>query len=156
MTSNDGLYRIVVGVDGSPGSRAAMKWCATVASRLGACVTAVSVIDPPQHLVPLPQSMTADLEAIQRAERDRLKEVLDEQWCKPLREAHVRYEAVVHTGTPAPALVELTERLEADLLVVGRRRYGRLREAMVGSVPHNLAHHAKQPLVIVPEPSAAS
>lgn len=132
-----------------------MKWCATVASRLGACVTAVSVIDPPQPLVPLPESMTADLEGVQGAERDRLRKVLDEEWCEPLREARVSYATAIHMGKPAQVLAELAEHSEADLLVVGRRGYGRLREALVGSVPHYLAHHAKQPLVIVPESSTA-
>jgi nucleotide-binding universal stress UspA family protein len=151
MTTDNDILRIVIGVDGSPGSRAAMEWCASFASRVGASVTAISVTDPPQPLVPLPASMMDDVASIQSAERDRLREVLDEQWCEPLRVAGVRFEVAVNTGKPAQVLAEVADGLHADLLVVGRHGQGRLKEALIGSVPRYLAHRAKQPLVIVPE-----
>ena len=45
-------YRMVVGVDGSPGAVAAVNWCAGIATALGAEVTAVYTLPPLIELVP--------------------------------------------------------------------------------------------------------
>jgi len=138
---------IVVGADGSNGARSAMEWCAAMAARLDARVIAVAVLDPPQPLVPVPRTMAAD---VLGAEEAALAGELD-TWCEPLRAAAVSYTPIVRTGDPALVLENEADAADADLLVVGRRARGRIREAIIGSVPHSLAHHATRPLVIVPE-----
>lgn len=61
-------------------------------------------------------------------------------------------EATAHVleGHVAEALSEATERDHVDLLYVGSRGYGPLREAVVGGVAGGLLHTSRVPLVIVP------
>ena len=142
--------RFVVGVDGSEGAGAAVRWCARYAPSLDADVTAVAVTEPRVPLVPPPPSYADAMEQAVDKERDEAHEALETDWCRPLREAGARFETRAAFGDPAAALMHTADELGADLLVVGRRGRGGLIEALVGSVPRKLAHSAERPLVIVP------
>jgi nucleotide-binding universal stress UspA family protein len=51
--------------------------------------------------------------------------------------------------SPAFAIMRLADQEHADMIVVGRRGRGGFTELLLGSVSHQLVHHAKQPLVII-------
>jgi nucleotide-binding universal stress UspA family protein len=142
--------RIVVGVDGSEGADSAVRWCARYARTLDAEVTAVAVVEPNVPLVPPPDTYAEAMQQAQDAEREKAHATLERDWCRPLRDAGIRYEARSVLGDPAETLMQTAIDLGADLLVVGRRGRGRFIEALVGSVPRKLAHYAELPLVIVP------
>jgi nucleotide-binding universal stress UspA family protein len=136
---------VLVGVDGSPGSNAAVRWCARYAVALDADVVAVHALTPMLELgAPV---MGADLATpYDDGVRRSLEGALD-QWCKPLHEAGVTVRAEV---------VRTAEEVHADLVVVGRRGHGGFRELLLGSVPHQLTHHCNQAVVVVPpEPEAS-
>lgn len=139
--------RIVVGLDGSPGSKAALDWVIEYAPLLDAEVIAVHSMDvamamPPPTVAAPPFVVDDELRA---AMRDALHE-----WCAPLREAGVPYRAELYEGSPVGALTAAAEQEHARLIVVGRRGRGGFAELILGSVPHSLAHHAPVPVVIVP------
>ncbi|MDH6546995.1 universal stress protein [Streptomyces sp. SAI-041] len=69
----DGGDRIVVGVDGSEASRAALRWATEAARRLGAEVVAVHAWDPAPALAPYARVRDR---AQQAAQRERAAEVL--------------------------------------------------------------------------------
>lgn len=142
--------RFVVGVDGSDGARAAVRWCARFAPGLDAEVTAVAVSEPRVPLVPPPTRYADAVEEAVDKEREEARTVLEDDWCRPLREAGVRYETRSVVGDPTGVLMNTAVEVEADLLVVGRRGRGGLVKALVGSVARRLAHVAEVPLVIVP------
>jgi nucleotide-binding universal stress UspA family protein len=83
-------------------------------------------------------------------DRDSIREVLREQWCKQLHDADVPFEAKVIEGHPADVLVEAAGREQPDLVVVGRRGLGSFKRMLLGSTSHYLAQHLDQTLVIVP------
>ena len=139
---------IVVGADGSDGSDAAMRWCAAEASAHPARVIAVHAIPPVVYMVP--PTLTTSTSVVDPAELHRQLEDILEAWCAPLREAGVAYETHVVDGGAAQMLMEVADKAEASLVVVGRRGHGGFAELVLGSVPHRLAHHALTPLVIVP------
>lgn len=143
--------RIVVGVDGSAGSAAAVRWCASFASALDAEVVAVHAVDFPLYPVP-PLAFTPPPPDAEW--RTALRETLDDKWCAPLREAGVRYRAVVVEGAPAIAALDSVTAEEAELLVVGRRGHGGFAGLVLGSVADYVAHHATVPVVIVPASSS--
>ncbi len=142
--------RFVVGVDGSDGSSAAVRWCARYAPSLDAEVTAVAVTEARVPLVPPPAGYADALEEALDKERDEAGTALEADWCRPLRDAGARYETRSVFGDPAGLLMETAVEVGADLLVVGRRGRGRFVEAVVGSVPRTLAHATEVPQVIVP------
>ena len=152
MTGNgDGRPLVVVGVDGSEESVAALRWAARYAAAAGASVrailawhypTAASV--PPVGLAPpsvsseVGQRITAALaEAVAKAAPDAAAEPI---------ESEIRY------GHPAQVLIE--ESRHADLLVVGRSGHGAFVGMLVGSVSQHCVAAAECPVVVVRERAA--
>ena len=53
-------------------------------------------------------------------------------------------------GDIADEILDVAEAEKADILVLGRRGLGRVREALLGSVSQKVLHHADCKVVIVP------
>jgi nucleotide-binding universal stress UspA family protein len=142
---------IVLGLDGSHNAKQAVAWCATYAPALDAEVVAIFSLEVPGYagLAPIGMSYAtiADEEFLAAIHVE-----LDD-WCAPLRDVGVPYRTEVLQGPPEASLNEVADRENADLIVVGRRGHGGFVEAVIGSVPHALAHSATRPLVIIPPPA---
>ena len=63
---------------------------------------------------------------------------------------HAQIETEIVEERTADALVEVADRLDARLIVVGSRGESPLRGALVGSTPHKLMQVAARPLLVVP------
>ncbi len=147
-TGSDGVsgtMTIVVGVDGSEGSRRALHWAAAEATARKDALQLVHVWERPQAYAPLGLgAYPVDPEPIQEAARDLLEKLVAE--ARALApDIEVRGELV--EGAPAHALLEAAR--TADLLVVGSRGRGGFRGLALGSVSHQLAQHSACPVVIV-------
>lgn len=127
--------QLVVGMDISPASAAALKW-AVRHTRDGGTVIAVSVcgMRTPQGAADLFHSTRL------RLMRDALRRI------GPHDGVHV--EPTVLDGDPGPALVKLAE--HADSLVLGRHGYSRGGITVVGSVIMHCLQNASCPVVVVP------
>ena len=137
------LERIVVGIDDSPGSCAAVRWVVELATALGATVFAVHAFEPLGHLGEVhPGTGFADV-------RDAIVQRVQHEWCAPLSEASVAVEAVVMEGRPADVLIAAAREVDADLIVVGARRMGWLRELTLGSTSHRVLHEAHRPVTVI-------
>ncbi|HXN00376.1 MAG TPA: universal stress protein [Candidatus Dormibacteraeota bacterium] len=140
--------RIVIGLDGSPGSTHALQWAIDLAKRLGAEIVAVHVDSLPIY-VPAPMGIVPPAETPQQ--RADLQEAFSTEWCLPLRRSGVRYRATIEESTPTgTALIEVALREGADMIVVGSRGLNAVTEFLLGSVSHQVAHHSPIPVVIVP------
>ncbi|MFD4587330.1 universal stress protein [Streptomyces sp. NPDC058423] len=150
MNTHDSGSRIVVGVDGSPSSRAALRWAVRYAGLVGATVDAVAAWD-----VPGARSWSApavdtefDEEQAERGLVEEVRDVLGESGASRVHERLVR-------GDAAEVLLDAAEGAQA--LVVGSRGRGGFRRALLGSVSHQCAVHASCPVVIVrPETDAGT
>lgn len=144
--------RVVVGVDGSPGSRAALAHALVAAARRGADVEVVSSYEVElAYLGGVPLDVP-DATAIADDLRTRVgamvTEVLDELSASSAPGA--RDVDVSLTVSREPAAHALLERSEgAALLVVGSRGRGVMRSALLGSVALHCATHAPCPVVVV-------
>ena len=63
--------------------------------------------------------------------------------------AGIEADAEMATQDPADLLLEVTERRQADLLVVGNKGMGEAKRFRLGSVPDRIAHFAPCDLLIV-------
>ena len=63
-------------------------------------------------------------------------------------------ERVVVSGNAAAAILDVAQ--GADLVVVGSRGRGGFSGLLLGSVSHQVAHHASCPVVVVPPPRSGS
>jgi nucleotide-binding universal stress UspA family protein len=134
-------HRIVVGVDGSVSSKAALAWAMRQANLTGAVVEAVTAWEFPSaygYAVPV---LGVDFEELaSRTVKDAIAEVTAGADAGP-----IRYKVV--EGNAARVLID--ESAGADLLVVGSRGHGGFVEALLGSTGQHAVHHASCPVVVV-------
>jgi nucleotide-binding universal stress UspA family protein len=139
--------KVVVGVDGSEGSRKALRWAAAEATARGDDLELVHVWEPPQAYAPHGLgAYPLDPEPIRDAARSLLEDLVSEARALAPK-IDIRGELV--EGAPAQALLEHAR--TADLLVVGSRGLGGFKSLLLGSVSQQVVHHAPCPIVIVPE-----
>jgi nucleotide-binding universal stress UspA family protein len=132
--------RIVVGVDGSEGSKDALRWAARQAKLTGALLDVVMTWEVPV----VPYGVWAGYDASGEA-----KETLNETVQEVLGGANPD-DVVVTAPEGRPAQTLLEEAKDADLLVVGCRGHGPFAGLLLGSVSQHCATHAPCPVVVVP------
>lgn len=140
-----GIKRIVVGVDGSVQSAAAVKWAVRLAKGMGSQITAVYAIHMPIYFA---SEYGAPFQFDQQW-RDDMKSEFESKWCKPLSASGVRYRTVMEDGRPASVIEGVADRDNADLIIVGRRGRGDVAELVLGSVSHELVLNSKRPILII-------
>ncbi len=136
------MKRIVVGIDGSPSSIAALRNAVELARALPAEVEAVSVWQPYYGTVDLP----LPLEDLRTGAEAALAEAL-----AAVDTEGVQLIELVEEGDPATVLLALAER--ADMLVVGTRGRGGFAGLLLGSVSQRCTHHATCPVLVTPDPA---
>ena len=134
------LQRIVIGVDGSPGSAHAVAWLRDIAGPLDAEVIAVYAELSPVEWV----SHTDPKSWYRRALHDCT------EWTAPLRDAGITLEVRVVEHNPVTALTEAGVRAQAGLLVVGTRGAGGISGIRLGSTALKVLHHSGLPVVLIP------
>jgi nucleotide-binding universal stress UspA family protein len=142
------MDRIVVGVDGSEASRAALAWAVDEARRRGdSTVEVVHSWDPPV----LVGSPVGDVPPVSLdGPYDEAAHSLHNKAVMAIDTTGVPIEKVVLEG---PAGSNLCERSEgAVLLVVGSSGHGAVMDALTGSVSRYCSKHAKCPVIVVPRP----
>jgi nucleotide-binding universal stress UspA family protein len=130
---------IVVGVDGSDGSRDALRWAAEQAGLTGASIRAVASWRWPNYVSRVPPGVDMQTETVSV-----LHEMLE-----PLRAQHPALEITEHViqGPAGPAL--LTQSEGASLLVVGARGRAAFPGMLLGSVAEYCVRNGPCPVVVV-------
>jgi nucleotide-binding universal stress UspA family protein len=131
-------YKVVVGVDGSPHSDAALRWALADAETHNGQVTALFVWQVPFSSFP----GLYDREALEKASKEFLIDRVSAVAPKPA----VPLLPLVAEGDPAEALIIAAE--DADLLVLGTRGRSRLGGLLLGSVSQQCAAAAACPVVL--------
>lgn len=144
-------YGIVVGYDGSPGSRLALAWAAETARLQGRHLTIVHSV----NVAALPAYPAMDLSQLEPTLAHAAKTLVDDG---AVRAAETLDAAQVETqywlGSPAAQLVDASK--QADLVVVGSRGRGRVLAGILGSTSYAVAAHARCPVVVVRGPVESS
>jgi len=153
-----GNGRIVVGLDGTPGGRAALAFALHDAARRGAAVEVITAFDTAETLATLCGTSARSIgiateelrDAIQKEAAGIVEELSAELASTWERVPPVTVTAVVGGATHAL----LHAALGADLLVVGSRGRGGFASTVLGSVSMQCVLYASCPVTVV-HPSAA-
>lgn len=135
--------KVVVGIDGSPSSAAALAWAHDEARLRNVPLDVVLVFEPLSYGTirgyPFP---TREVDAAATANAER---ILDEA-VAGIDDVELERD-LVRAADAAKALVERSR--DADLLVVGSRGHGGFAGVLLGSVSQKVVHHATCPVVVV-------
>jgi len=139
---------IVVGIDGSEHSKAALRWAVKEAELRGASLREVHAWQVYPALYPGTTITARDFDEVRAQASSFVEEFVAE--VVPEHEG-VEIEAVAVQGeSVAPALVDNSA--DAELQVVGSRGLGGFRGLLLGSVSQQCVHYASCPVVVLPRP----
>lgn len=156
MSSNP-IRQILVPIDFSPGSRAALDYAGFLARSLGATIDLLHVWRPPAYvpaglLVVIPGS----------ADRATLEQLAESEIAKQMKATitelehdqgiHARLRLGIDAGNPADSIVQLAERGHFDLIVMGTHGRTGVARLLLGSVAERVARLAPCPVLVVPAP----
>jgi nucleotide-binding universal stress UspA family protein len=138
-----GIERILLAVDGSPGSRRAAEKARDMALAFGAEILIVHVFTPTE--ISFMKGDVPDRTAIEAEVR--LAEAV-----KVVQGAKVMFDTKVAEGNPAEAILDLAENEEVtyDLIVLGAKGSSSVERFFMGSVAQAVVHHSKIPVLVVP------
>jgi nucleotide-binding universal stress UspA family protein len=137
---------VVVGIDGSEGSRRALAWALQYGQSAGAeRLQCVHAYDSPLAWIDMG---TEYADAMVEHSVRQAKAELDAALAGVVVPAGVALERSALQGNPADVLVDCSR--DADLLVVGSRGRGGFTGLLLGSVSQRCAERACCPVVVVP------
>jgi nucleotide-binding universal stress UspA family protein len=140
-------YGILVGVDGSSESDAAVRWAGQEARLTHTPITLMHVVAP--TLAPMPkipvEAIVTEWDRENAAKViERARQVLSRD---ETSDQHVDVVSVVHYWGVLPTLVDASK--DARMTVVGSRGMGAVRRLLMGSVSSGLVRHARGPVTVV-------
>jgi nucleotide-binding universal stress UspA family protein len=135
---------VVVGIDGSAQSVAALHWAASYAAATGASVRAVMAWHYPAAAGPAPVGVAPGRPETEELMRRHLHDAVAQVY-----PAGARAEVDTSIGYGHPAQVLIDESKEADLLVVGASGHGAFTGMLVGSVSIHCVTSAFCPVTVV-------
>lgn len=138
---------IVVAVDGSPASNAAVVWAARDAATRSIPLTLFHAVVTPTATyppVPYPDSLAVKLEDEGRREIAHALKLAHDAMPAD-RKVTINKEMVY--STPAPALIKSSD--EAEMIVVGSSGRGLLARGLLGSVSSTVVRHARCPVAVI-------
>ena len=152
------FQRILCAVDLEEGTERLLRCVADIASRYeGAQILLVYVAELPimtlsggRGSLELPEEDIAAVDraagAIRKMAKDRLEDLI--------QMTGLQAQIVVIDGPPvAKAIVDMAVNENADLLVIGNHRKGKIKRLILGSVSDKIAHLASCPVLIVKPPA---
>jgi nucleotide-binding universal stress UspA family protein len=133
---------VVVGVDGSAQSQAALEYAFAAADRRGVPLRVVYAWQPPPP--PRRADVHYDPAEIETAHRHEVR-----SWVQPVHDKypHVPVENFLIAGQPATSLVDAGR--DASLLVIGSRGRGGFTGMLLGSVSQQVIHHASGAVAVI-------
>lgn len=145
------IRKILVGVDGSEKSTAALRWAAALAAEVGASIEVVTTWQTPFPTIEL-LAIGFKLDLTELNERPEQIALYRNQ--KSIAAVYGEASPAgitrsVQEGYPALLLVEMSKNF--DLLVLGNRGHSPIMETFLGSVSMHCLSYAHCPVVIVKE-----
>lgn len=140
-----GVERIVVALDGSEPSGRAFDMAIEQASKFGAMLTVLHVLEP--LFVP-PEPYGFNSSALDEASREYGQKLLADA-VERAKARGVQATSALLSGTPAEAISTGAAEVSADLIVIGSRGQGRVGRFFLGSVSDRVLHQSKCPVLVV-------
>lgn len=144
--------KILIGVDGSPYSDAALDEVAQRAWPAGSEVLVVTAYEMPLAPTPEVWAMPVDyyerLERAMRSQTDAIIEAAIGRLKKAVGDT-VKLEGKAVMGSPKSVIVDEAEKWKADLIVVGSHGYPTWERLLLGSVSQTVVSHAKCSVEVV-------
>ncbi len=147
------LRNILVAVDGSENSDRALDFALGLSEKFGAAVTILNVYEP----LPLsanPAELTVSSNASLASVANDVGKIHEEVLRKAVARAKevkpdLAVTSILRQGDPALEIVNTAKEGSFDVIIVGHKGAGRMREFFMGSISEKVSHLALCPVIII-------
>jgi nucleotide-binding universal stress UspA family protein len=147
------IKNILVAVDGSENSNRALDFAIDLAEKYSAAITVLNVSEPPaMGAVPLePTTISGDSMVLFARDLRKIHEDILSKAVVHAKEVNPKMVVLskLREGDPALEIVAEAKESEFDIVVVGHRGEGRIREIFLGNISEKVSHLAPCSVVIV-------
>ncbi|MEC0244105.1 universal stress protein [Paenibacillus dokdonensis] len=139
--------KILLAYDGSKASNKALDRAIELAHAApGSVIQVLHAFDFPrvfigEGLAPIPASVNKDF-------YDLAEQTVDEAK-KRLTDEGVSFNVEMIQGAPAETILRYAKEKGSDVIIIGSRGLGGIREFVLGSVSHNVVQHARVPVLVI-------
>jgi nucleotide-binding universal stress UspA family protein len=140
--------RILLAIDGSDESREATKTAEGLASGTGSELYVVHA-GPTAQLPYTSPYLAENVESYFEQSKKEAREFLESRVEEIRGEVDVTVHANLRPGDPAKEIVELSDEIDAGLVVIGSRGLGGMQRALMGGVSDTVVRHAHCPVLVV-------
>ncbi|MDX9917170.1 MAG: universal stress protein [Gudongella sp.] len=149
------MRKIIVPIDGSPTSQKAAEVAIDVAKKYDGSLVFLTVARRPEVIGTGSSGYGGvyNLDLLTEELKKHQEKILDDS-IEKLDLSGIESEKRVEVGTPSEEIVDLAEKLKADLIVIGRRGYSRVKRFFVGSVSQRVVSEAHCPVLVVNDDEA--
>ena len=142
MKINHSFKKILVALDGSKNSIRALSNAIQLAKQTGASITGISVIQA------FPTEMGLKKTIVGKTLSKHYKQFM--QTAKTMcTKKDVSFRGMIKYGEEGKTIVSFAQKNNFDLIVVGSRGMGNLRELFLGSTSNYVVHSSKIPVLII-------
>ncbi|MGV3525667.1 MAG: universal stress protein [Candidatus Sericytochromatia bacterium] len=139
---------ILFPTDGSAGSQKAEDHVLALAGKFGSRVTVLNVYEL-MELIPVFENTYAHLEELEVYLKDQSRQIAETVLTR-FGQHGIQAEALCLKGDPGRSIVNASEDLSCDLLVMGSRQAGSVQRLLLGSVSNYVLHHSSCPVLMIP------
>ncbi len=139
------LTKILVPIDGSENSKRAFEYALYLSKNLKGNITILHVADAPPSVYVQSQKVLDEL--LEKYSKGREKVFNEYQELAERENTEIKTKLIF--GDPAKAIIEFSLKEQSDVIVIGTRGMGHLKEMIIGSVSNSIIHDAKCPVLLV-------
>lgn len=140
--------KLLVAVDFSDPTERILRVAKRLATSLDASVSIVHVADPDPDFVGYETGPDVVRDQVAKELRAEHRQLQD--YAEALRDAGINTKAILARGATIESLLEIAEKQEVDLIVVGSHGRGMVAEMLMGSVSQGLIRDGHWPITVVP------
>lgn len=148
------IKKILAAIDGSEHSTHALNYALDLAEKYKAEITLLTVMEPTILPGPVfinePTMLSPSQFEYQKNIQTQHEKMLEETFKKISKQnPKLKIKKQSRTGRPADQIIDIANKEKFDLIVVGSRGRGKIKEFFLGSVSDRVADGAKCPVLIV-------
>ena len=146
---------VIVPLDGSELSEAALEPAKEIAVKFGARVILLRAVEPVAHLIAQQPPMVMESPAAAEANVELLEEVVEAEekdaaaYLQDIKAHFGDAEAIVTDADPADAIVDTAHERDAGLIVMASHGRGGLGRALFGSVADSVLRRSRVPVLLI-------
>ena len=134
------MKKILVGFDGSEGSEQALNRALMLLDEEGELIILA--------VIPSPSDKTFVDDEMYKTFKSKAKTMIDDVISK-FSDKNISFKGMVEEGDPSAIIIDISSKLNVDLIVLGRRGTSELGHFLIGSVANKVVQYAHKPVMVV-------